>query len=89
MDLETLKKLKVANVKCKQKLLFHTRYFFKNLYNRKFVVNSHHEIVCDVLDLILKGELIKVIINIAPRYSKTEIAVKNFISNDFNTHLPS
>jgi len=81
MDLEVLKQLKVANVKCKQKLLFHTRYFFKKLYNRKFVVNTHHEIITDVLDLILKGELIKVIINVAPRYSKTEIAVKNFISS--------
>lgn len=75
------KKLKVAKVKCLKSILFHTRYFFMQQYKRKFVVNSHHERVCNVLEQVLQGNLIKVIINIAPRYSKTELAVKNFISN--------
>lgn len=81
MDIEEIKKLKVAHVKCNNSLLFHTRYFFVKQYNRKFVVNEHHEIVCNALDLVLKGKIVKIIINIAPRYSKTEIAVKNFISS--------
>ena len=76
-----IKELKVAHVKCKSSLLFHTRYFFVKQYSRKFVVNSHHEVVCNALDLVLKGKIVKLIINIAPRYSKTEIAVKNFISS--------
>ena len=81
MDVEeTLKRLKVTIVKCNNDLLFHTRYFFKKLYGRKFVVNSHHEEICNVINLVFQGELIKVIINVAPRYSKTEIAVKNLIS---------
>jgi predicted phage terminase large subunit-like protein len=78
---EELKRLTVASILCKQKLLFHTKYFFKKLYNRKFVVNSHHEVICSALDLILRGEIVKLILNVAPRYSKTEIAVKNLISN--------
>ena len=81
MDAEKIKELKVARVKCNKSLLFHTRYFFVKQYNRKFVVNEHHEKVCTVLDMVLRGEIVKVIINIAPRYSKTEIAVKNFISS--------
>lgn len=81
ITVEQIKELKVANVKCKSSLLFHTRYFFVKQYSRKFVVNSHHKIVCDALDLVLKGRIVKIIINIAPRYSKTEIAVKNFISS--------
>lgn len=76
-----IKELKVAHVKCKSSLLFHTRYFFVKQYSRKFVVNSHHKTVCDALDLVLRGKIVKLIINIAPRYSKTEIAVKNFISS--------
>lgn len=72
--------MKVASVKSKESLLFHTRYFFKEQYKKKFVVNSHHEAVCDVLDYVMLGLLTKVLINIAPRYGKTEIAVKNFIS---------
>lgn len=74
------KELKVAAVKCNNNLLFHTRFFFKTMYGRKFVVNEHHKIICDALDLIFRGEINKIILNIAPRYSKTEIAVKNFIS---------
>lgn len=81
-DLVSLaKELKVAQVKCKSSLLFHTRYFFVKQYNRKFVVNSHHEKICSVLDAVFRGELTKVIFNVAPRYGKTEIAVKNFISS--------
>lgn len=78
---EELKKLKVAKVKCMTSSMFHTRYFFMQQYKRKFVVNSHHERICAVLDLVLRGKLTNVIFNIAPRYGKTEIAVKNFISH--------
>ena len=76
MTTEELQELAVAKVKCNKSLLFHTRYFFVHQYNRKFVVNSHHERICEALDLVLKGKLVKVIINIGPRYGKTEIAVK-------------
>lgn len=78
--IQELKELKVAHVKCKSSLLFYTRYFFVKQYSRKFVVNSHHEKICSVLDAVFRGELTKVIFNVAPRYGKTEIAVKNFIS---------
>jgi hypothetical protein len=73
--------LSVAKVKCLKSLLFHTRYFFKHQYNRKFVIGEHHEIICNALERILRGELRRLIINIAPRYGKTEIAVKSFISH--------
>lgn len=76
-----IKQLQVAKVKCLKELLFHTRYFFKKQFNRKFVVNDHHKIVCEALEAVLRGECKRLIINIAPRYSKTELAVKNFISH--------
>jgi hypothetical protein len=65
---------------CLQSQLFFTRYFYKKRHGRKFVVNEHHQIICDALDKVLRGELTRLIINIAPRYSKTELAVKNFIA---------
>lgn len=61
-------------------MLNFTRYFFKQRFNRKFVVNSHHLKICEALDKVISGEIKKLIINIAPRYSKTEIAVKNFMA---------
>lgn len=60
-----------------------TRFFFKEKYKRKFVVGKHHEKIAEVLDKVLKGEITRLIINIAPRYGKTELAVKSFIAEGF------
>lgn len=57
-----------------------TRYFFKQLQKRKFVVGTHHVKIAQALDRVLRGESTRLIINIAPRYGKTELAVKNFIA---------
>lgn len=57
-----------------------TRYFFKENGGKRFIVGHHHKRVCDALDKVLRGECNKLIINIAPRYGKTELAVKNFIA---------
>lgn len=57
-----------------------TRYFFKQRYKRKFIVGEHHRLIAEKLDQVLAGKITKLIINIAPRYSKTEMAVKNFIA---------
>lgn len=58
-----------------------TRYFFKAQNNgKKFVVGRHHRMICDKLNGVLQGKIKRLIINIAPRYSKTEMAVKNFIA---------
>ena len=65
---------------CLSGSLNYTRYFFKQKTGRSFVVNSHHVAICNALDDVLSGKTNRLIINIAPRYSKTEIAVKNFIS---------
>lgn len=81
LSADEIKTAKVARVKCQKELSFHTRYFFKKQYNKKFVLNSHHEIILEALERVLQGKCRKLIINIAPRYSKTEIAVKSFISN--------
>lgn len=61
--------------------LFFTRFFFKKQYNRKFIVARHHDLISKALDKVLKGQTRRLIINISPRYGKTEIAVKSFIAN--------
>lgn len=70
----------VIRVKLVSGTLFFTRYFFKIRFKRKFVVNKHHEIICNALDDVLSGKIKKLAIAIAPRYGKTELAVKNFIA---------
>lgn len=74
-------KLKVAKRKAQKSVLFFTRYFFKKRFGRRFVVGEHHELISEALDKVIRGEIKKLIINIAPRYGKTELAVKNFISH--------
>lgn len=80
-DEASIARLQVAKVKCLKSLLFHIRYFFKSQYGKKFVINKHHEIICDALERVMRGECTRLIINLAPRYGKTEIAVKGFISH--------
>lgn len=81
MTTEELKEIKVAKYLCQNSLLFHTRYFFKKQYSRRFVIGQHHQKICDALERILNGKSTRLIIEIAPRYGKTELAVKNFIAH--------
>lgn len=81
LTIDRAKEIKVARVACQTDMLFHTRYMFKKKTGTKFVVNKHHEQICKILELVLRGMLTKVIINIAPRYGKTELVVKAFIEH--------
>lgn len=74
------KRLKVANVWTSKSLLQFTRYFFKQRQLRKFIISDHHEQIADKLEKVISGEIKRLIINIAPRYGKTELGVKNFIA---------
>src|SRR5687767_8971707 len=71
---------KVARYRCLSEMLFFTRYCFKKKTGRKFVIGEHHQLISAALDRVLRGECRRLIINIAPRYGKTELAVKNFIA---------
>lgn len=65
---------------CLSGTLNFTRYMFKHKTGMKFVVGEHHKEICKILDRVIKGELKRVIINIAPRYGKTELVSKSFIA---------
>lgn len=80
-DLDNPDVVRVARAKCFKSLLFFTRYFFKRYQKTKFIVNEHHEIICDALERVLTGKCKRLAISVAPRYTKTELAVKNFIAH--------
>lgn len=65
---------------CLSDILNYTKYMFMARFKRDFVVGSHHRKISNILNSVYRGEIKKVMINIAPRYGKTELAVKNFIS---------
>lgn len=84
MSAKTLiRDIDVIKTWCLSATLNFTRYFFKARFNRKFVVGQHHEKISKALDDVLAGKIKKLIINIAPRYGKTEVAVKTFIAEGF------
>lgn len=81
MDIEELEERQVLQVMCKDELLFYTQYTFKKRHGKKFVTNTHHKQISEFLEKVITGEITRGIINIAPRYTKTELAVKHFISH--------
>jgi hypothetical protein len=72
---------RVARAKCLRSIAFHTKYFFWHQYRTKFILGEHHELICEALEDVLRGRCKRLIINLAPRYGKTELAVKSFISH--------
>lgn len=67
-------------VEAQEDLYFFSRYMFKERRKYKWMHNWHHREVCDALMRVFRGETKRLIINIPPRYSKTELAVINFMA---------
>lgn len=67
-------------IEAQEDLYFFSRYMFKERRGYKWMHNWHHREVCDALMKVYNGEITRLIINIPPRYSKTEIAVINFMA---------
>lgn len=56
------------------------RYFFKHREGTKMLRNWHHYVIEYVLQAVYDGKINRLIVNIAPGYSKTEQVVLNFIA---------
>lgn len=56
------------------------RYFFKLREGNKLLLNWHHLVIEYVLQAVFDGHINRLIVNIAPGYTKTEQVVLNFIS---------
>lgn len=65
---------------CEEDFMAYTRYFFKKLDGNKFILNNHHKILAKVLQDVYEGKITRLIINMPPGYTKTEMAVVNWIS---------
>ncbi len=70
----------VSGYMASQDLYFYSRYMFLRRKNFHWLRNHHHRTICDALMRVFRGECRRLIINMPPRYSKTEIAVVNFIT---------
>ncbi|PPB83576.1 MULTISPECIES: phage terminase large subunit [Mycetohabitans] len=61
-------------------LYFFSRWMFYQRRRYKWLRGPHHKAICDALMRVFFGKANRLIINVPPRYSKTELAVVNFIA---------
>ena len=59
-------------------LYLFSRYMFGEMRGYPWLRAPHHALVCDALERVYRKEVTRLIVNIPPRYSKTELAVVNF-----------
>ncbi|MGE8453047.1 MAG: DNA-packaging protein, partial [Pseudomonadales bacterium] len=67
-------------IECEEEGLYFARYFFKQRMGAKMIVAPHHKVIQETLDRVVAGEITRLIINIPPGYTKTELATINMIS---------
>ncbi len=60
-------------------LISFTKFIFETNGN-SFIVSDHHKKIADALERVERGEIKNLLINIPPRYGKTEIAVIQWIA---------
>src|SRR5574344_775311 len=58
----------------------YTKAMFKAQYKRSFIVAEHHKRIFSALQDVVDSKCRRLIINMPPRYGKTETAIKSFIS---------
>lgn len=58
---------------------FFARFFFKRMYGNKLIISSHHLRIIETMESVARGEITRLIINVPPRYTKTQLAVRLFI----------
>ena len=63
-----------------ESLRLYTIGVFKNVYNREFQEYWYHELIFRILWNVIEGKEKRVMIEYAPRFGKTEITVRIFIS---------
>jgi len=85
----TDEELAIAKYRCDNSLLYFTRFWYRILRGTKFIVNWHHEDMCNNLDDVSNYTLSFLGISIAPRMSKTELAAVNFIARGISKNPSS
>ena len=58
----------------------YTKAMFYAQYKRPFIVSEHHKEIFAALQDVIDGKCNRLIINMPPRYGKTETGIKSFIS---------
>ncbi|PHM48890.1 terminase [Xenorhabdus sp. KK7.4] len=66
-------------LECEEDGLYFSRYFFKQRMGSKMIVAPHHRIIDETLQRVIDGEISRLVINVPPGYTKTELATINLM----------
>lgn len=75
--------LRMLKLQCAESTLNTARLFFRLRDDNQFIVAPHHQIIAHAMDQAARGELKRLIINIPPGYTKTELAVFSFVLKSY------
>ena len=79
-DFANMSAVELLRIELLSSLRKYTQAMFKQQYHRSFIIAKHHEQMFEALQDVVDGKCKRLIINIAPRYGKTELVIKSFIS---------
>lgn len=80
LNLEDPRSCKVWRSALQADLLRFSRFFFKHRLGYKMKVAPHHAVIVETLTKVVTGEIKRLIINLPPGYTKTELAVIHFVA---------
>lgn len=63
----------------RRSLKAHLSYKFRYYYNRPLLDNWHIGYICELLEAVLSGEVLRLMLNMPPSYGKTEIIARTLI----------
>lgn len=72
-------KTAARRIECEEDGLYFTRYFFKQRTGSRMIVAPHHQVIQRTLDRVIDGDIRRLIINVPPGYTKTELATINMM----------
>jgi predicted phage terminase large subunit-like protein len=78
--LESKQALKVLRYQLEQDFLSFCRYFFKEVMGDRMIISEHHKLLAKTLQKVYDGKIKRLVINMPPGYTKTELAVVHFMA---------
>jgi hypothetical protein len=61
----------------------HAKFFLALRENQPFITGQHHKIIADTMQRVFEGEIKRLVVNVSPSYTKTEMVVIQFSSFGF------
>jgi len=62
------------------------RYFYPDLEGLRFFIGGHHRLIADAIKKVFRGEITRLIINVPPSYTKTQLAVVTGVAQGLATN---